>query len=402
MNISPEALERHLARAWVTVDLDAIAHNVRALRALLPAQTAFMAVVKADAYGHGAVPVATAALDAGAACLGVATAEEALELRAAGLAAPILILGPVPAPWLSMAAQAGCKLTVADAAALDAVAGLPGRSRPGLHIKVDTGMTRLGFAPEDLDHVLSDAQRSGLAVEGLFTHLASADETDTSATVRQLEVFSTALRLTRTRFPGVIAHAAASAGVIGYPEAAFDMVRVGIALYGVPPAPHLPGPGLRPPLTWRARVVRTRRVASGTPVSYGGTYRALRATTIATVSVGYGDGYPRALSSTGAMSIAGRRFPVAGRVCMDYTMLDVGDAPVHDGDEVTVLGAGLPAQEVALAAGTVAHEVFCRIGRRVPRIYMRAEGHVAAAAGASAHPDGAHPDPVRRREGGAP
>jgi alanine racemase len=397
MNSPGEAQERDRARAWVTVDLDAITHNVQALRALLPPQTAFMAVVKADAYGHGAVPVARAALDAGAAWLGVATAEEALELRAAGLTAPVLILGPVPVPWLSAAAEAGCALTVADAAGLDAVAGLPGCTRLRVHIKVDTGMMRLGFAPEDLDQALSDAHRGGLAVEALFTHLASADETDTTATARQLELFSRALHLTRARFPGVIAHAAASAGVIGHPGAAFDMVRVGIALYGVPPAPHLPGPGLRPALTWQARVVRTRRVASGTPVSYGGTYRAPRATTIATISVGYGDGYPRALSNAGAMLTGGRRFPVAGRVCMDYTMLDVEDAPVLVGDEVTVLGPGLPAQEVAQAAGTIAHEVFCRIGRRIPRIYLRAEGHVAAAAGASAHPD-----PARPREGGVP
>lgn len=387
MSVPPPVLERTRSRAWITVDLDAIAHNVRVLRALLPDRTAFMAVVKADAYGHGAVPVARAALDAGAAWLGVATAEEALELRRAGLVAPILILGPVPIPWLGPAAEAGCALAVADAAALDAVVGLPDHARPRVHLKVDTGMTRLGFAPDDLDRVLSAVRRMGLALEGLFTHLASADETDTSTTARQLEAFAAALRLTRAGFPGVIAHAAASAGVIGYPQAAFDMVRVGISLYGVPPAPHLPGPGLRPALAWWARVVRTRGVPSGTPVSYGGTYRALRATTIATVSVGYGDGYPRALSNTGTMSIAGRRFPVAGRVCMDYTMLDVGDAPVQEGDEVALLGPGLPAQEVAMSAGTIAHELFCRVGRRIPRVYLRADRPVAVAAGTSPQPD---------------
>lgn len=390
MNVPVPALERTRSRAWITVDLDAIAHNVRALRSLLPDRTAFMAVVKADAYGHGAVQVAGAALDAGAAWLGVATAEEALELRRAGLEAPILILGPVPIPWLGPAAEAGCALTVADAATLDAVLGLPRHARPRVHVKVDTGMTRLGFALDDLGRVLSAARRGGLALEGLFTHLASADETDTSTTARQLEAFAAAMRLTRAEFPDVIAHAAASAGVIGYPQAAFDMVRVGIALYGVPPAPHLPGPGLRPALAWWARVVRTRGVPSGTTVSYGGTYRARRATTIATVSIGYGDGYPRALSNVGAMSIAGRRFPVAGRVCMDYTMLDVGDASVQEGDEVTVLGPGLPAHEVAMAAGTIAHELFCRIGRRIPRVYLRAGKPVDVTAGVSPHPGAAH------------
>lgn len=353
------------------MDLDAIAGNVGALRALLPARTAFMAVVKADAYGHGSVPVARAALAAGATWLGVVTPEEALELRAAGLEAPVLIMGPTPAHWLPRVADAGCAIMVADQAMLDAVQGLPGSRRPRVHLKVDTGMTRMGTTLETLPALLEAVDPSRVVVEGLFTHLACADVPQSPVTGQQLRAFAEAMRAVRARFPAVLCHAAASAGVIGHPDAAFDMVRVGIALYGVPPAPHLAAPGLRPVMTLSSRVVRTRRVGAGVPVSYGATYRTPGPTVIATVPVGYADGYPRTLSNTGVMLIRGERFLVAGRVCMDYTMLDVGDAPVREGDEVTVFGPGLPADEVARTAGTIAHELFCRVGRRVPRLYLK-------------------------------
>jgi len=372
-------LDLYRSRTWAEVNLDAVVHNIRVLRMALPARTACMAVVKADAYGHGAVPVAQTAVAAGATWLGVATAEEALELRAAGLPTPTLIFGPVPAPWLEPLVAAGCSLTVADWATVEALRRMDGPHRPRVHIKIDTGMTRLGFAPTALDAVLDAVGSAPVAVEGVYTHLASADDPDPGMTRRQLDAFTEAARLTRSRFPAAICHAAASAGTLAHPDAAFDLARFGIAMYGVAPAPHLATASLQAVMTLSSRVVRVQRVAAGTPVSYGATYRASRATTIATVPVGYADGYPRALSGRGVMLIDGRRRPVAGRVCMDYTMLDAGDVPVREGDEVTVFGPGLPAAEVAGIAQTIAHELFCGIGRRVPRIYTRAGRPVAVA-----------------------
>ncbi len=370
-------LDQVRSRTWAAIDLDALAHNVRVLRDRVPAATAFMAVVKADAYGHGARPVAEAALAAGASWLGVATAEEAIELRGAGVSAPTLILGPVPPEWLP-AVAADCSITVADQTSLDAAQRLPGRQRARVHIKVDTGMTRLGVSVDVLSGLLDAINPTKVVVEGLYTHLACADDPDPAMTREQLILFAGAAELTRARFPAVLCHAAASAGVLGYPGAALDLVRLGISLYGVVPAQHLSAP-LRPVMMLSSRVIRTRRVAAGTPVSYGATYRPRRATTIATVPVGYADGYPRALSSAGAMLIGRQRHPVAGRVCMDFTMLDVGDAGVREGDEVTVFGPGLSAAEVAAAAGTIPYELFCRIGRRVPRLYLRGGRMVAIA-----------------------
>ncbi len=360
------------SRTWATVDLDAIAHNVRAIRGRLPAATAFMAVVKADAYGHGALPVARAALEAGASWLGVATADEAFQLRAGGMDAPLLILGPIPEALIAKATDAGCALTVANESFISTAQRASTSTRMRVHIKVDTGMTRLGIVPDALESALATLDPSRVTVEGIFTHLASADEPDPAMTRKQLAAFQQAAQTVRGRWPHALRHAAASAGAFAYPDAALDMVRIGIALYGVPPAPHLTTPALRAAMMLTTRVVHVRRVAAGTPVSYGAAYRTRRESTIITVPVGYADGYPRSLSGTGHMLVGDQRVPVAGRVCMDYTMLDVGDTPVREGDTVTVFGGGLPAAEVAEAAGTIAYELFCRIGSRVPRIYKPA------------------------------
>jgi alanine racemase len=375
------AFIREISRTWATVDLDAIVHNVRVLRALLPGRPAFMAVVKADAYGHGAVPAAQAATGAGAEWLGVATAEEALDLHAAGLRSSMLVLGPVAREWLPDLVRAGCAVTIQDEASLAAAAAVNVPDRPRVHIKVDTGMTRLGIDPARLAGLVAAVDPARIVVEGVFTHLSCADDPDLSTTRAQLAAFAAAADLVRARFPKVLRHAAASAAVIAHPETALDLVRVGIALYGVPPAPHLSSVDLRPAMSLTSRVIRTRRVEACTPVSYGATYRTPRDTVIATVPVGYADGYPRALSGRGEMLADGQRCPVAGRVCMDYTMLDVGDARVREGDEVTVFGSGLPAAEVAEAAGTSAYELLCRVGPRVPRIYLAGGHPVATASG---------------------
>lgn len=365
------ALLRARSRTWASVDLDAVAHNVRAIRSLLPRRTEFMAVVKADAYGHGLVPVASSALAAGASWLGVMTPGEAEELLAAGVRSRTLILGPVSADWLPRLAGTECRLTVGTIPALEAVQSLADGTRHRVHIKVDTGMTRMGVVVEELAGLLSRVNPSKVEVEGVLTHMACADAPDPAATKAQLAAFEQAVALVRERFPLAIAHAAASAATFAYPEAHLDMVRIGISLYGVAPAPHLNVPALQPVMTLYSRLTRTRRVPAGTPVSYCGTYRTPGATTIATVGLGYADGYPRLLGNVGQMLAGGKRLPVVGRVCMDYTMLDAGSAPVREGDEVIVFGPGLPVEEVSAAAGTIPHELFCRVGRRVPRIYLR-------------------------------
>jgi len=378
------------SRTWATVDLDAVAHNVGAIRARLPVGTTVMAVVKADAYGHGAVEVSHAAIDAGADSLGVATADEAVELRSAGVRAPVLILGPIPDALIRQVIEADCAFTIADesfvpALRRDVAAGAR------VHLKVDTGMTRLGVATDAVASVAQAIDPTRVTVEGVFTHLACADDPDPTMTRRQLEAFEAAVRAVRARWPHARRHAAASAAALGIADAALDMVRIGIALYGVAPAPHLTDPPLRAVMTMSSRVARVRRVGRGTPVSYGATYRVPQDTTIVTVPVGYADGYPRALSGVGRMLIAGRQAPIAGRVCMDYTMLDAGDAQVRDDEVVTVFGGELPAAAVAETAGTIAYELFCRVGRRVPRLYLRGGQPVAlrVAAVSSAQPLGA-------------
>ncbi len=379
MNCSRPSGNVPYERTWATVNLDALAHNARVMRRALPAETDLMAVIKAGAYGHGAVPVARAAIEGGATWLGVVTVEEALEIRGAGIAEPLLILGPVPEPSLPSAVAAGCSLTATSASGLQALCRLPGTPRPRVHIEVETGMTRLGVGVDELSDLVRRLDPAAITLEGLFTHFASADERDQSATRAQLLAFERAVRTVRRLHPGVRRHASASAYLVGGGGAALDMVRAGIALYGVLPAPHLNAGELRPVMTLSTRIVRLRRVSAGTAVSYGGTYRPPAATTIATVPVGYADGYPRSLTNAGQMVAGGARVRVAGRVCMDYTMLDVGGLAVAEGDEVTVFGDGLPVEEVAAAAGTIPHELLCRIGPRVPRLYVR-EGQVISCA----------------------
>ena len=363
-------------RLWAEVDLDAIAGNLAAVNRLVhPARV--MAVVKADAYGHGAVAVARTVETAGAAALGVATVEEGLLLRDAGVRLPILVLGPAPGEEdAALAADLG--LTVVHEAGMrDIIEAARRRDvAPHVHVKVDTGMSRLGTDPQAVPALLDRAGHDHLRIEGIFTHLAAADS-DPAFTREQVERFRPAADLVRARYPRVLRHAAATAGILSLPEARFDMVRLGLGLYGLSPSPDLPGAALlRPAMSVWARVVQVRPVPGGATVSYGRTYRAAAATRIATVAIGYGDGYPRLLGNRGRMRLDDRDCPVAGRVTMDYTMLDVGgDAPAAAGDIAQVFGPELPVEEVAAPAGTISYEIVCGIGPRVPRIY-RAGGQV--------------------------
>jgi alanine racemase len=356
------------------VDLEAIRHNVRALK---PSASELMAVVKANGYGHGDVEVARAALDAGARWLAVALVEEGIRLRDAGVKAPILVLTEFPPGSHKDALTAGLTPSlytddglVALAEATEVV-GRPGR----VHLKVDTGMHRVGVPPEGARGLASAALERGLEIEGVWTHLARSEELDSPTTPGQLASFRAALEDlqgigVRPRYR----HVANSGATIGWPETHLDLVRVGIAMYGVSPGPQLDGRvELRPAMSLRSRVTHLRRLDRGEAVSYGHRYRLERDATVATVPVGYADGYFRLLTNRGQVLIRGRRHPVAGTVTMDQLMVDCGDQPVQVGDEVVLFGrqdgGEIRAEEVARWIGTIGYEVVCAVGPRVPREY---------------------------------
>ncbi len=356
--------------AWVEVDLEAVRANVRAVLGVLRRGTRLLAVVKADGYGHGAAEVAKAAVSAGASWLGVARPEEALQLRQVGVHAPVLVFGYSPPELVVQGAGLGVSFTVFSAASLQAVvqASRQAPSQVAVHLKVDTGMTRVGFPPEEAPDVARCiAQTPGLRLEGVYTHFACAD-TDPAFTRAQLDRLRSVVEALRAAGHAVpFVHAANSAAAFALPESHLDLVRVGIALYGL--SPGVATPPLRPAMRVVARAVQVRRVPARTPVSYGASYRTRSPSTIVTVPVGYADGLPRALSNRGFACLRGRRVPYAGAVCMDFLMLDAGEGKVEEGDEVELVGPHAPAEELARLSGTIPYELVSRIGPRLPRVY---------------------------------
>ncbi len=362
---------------WLEIDLQAIGANVEALRRIVGPRVAVMAVLKADAYGHGAVRTARTVLQHGAAALAVATLGEAAVLRDAGITAPILALGYTP-PWqVREALRRDVQLAVFDGevarecAAAAAELALPAR----VHVKVDTGMARLGLAPCGALPFLCELHRlGGVEVAGLFTHFATADLADESFAREQLRRFlEVVAAATSADLRPPFVHAANSAATFHFPEAHFDMVRPGIAVYGLDPSPETPCPdGFRPALAFKTAVAQVKTLPPGAPVSYGATYITRRDERIATIPVGYADGFRRA-PSWHEVLVHGRRAPVVGRVCMDYTMLDVTDIPgVAVGDEVVLIGAqgddAISAEQAAAWLGTINYEVVSAILPRVPRL----------------------------------
>jgi len=371
----------------VLIDLDAIAHNTKQLQRLVP-RAAMMAVVKADAYGHGAVPVARTVLAAGARWLAVARVEEGLELREAGITAPILILGYVAPSQAAVVVAHNLRPAIWDlrlGRALSQAAVAAQRPAP-VHLKVDTGMGRVGVQPDEAVEVARAlASLPGIEVEGVFTHLAVADEPENPFTQVQLNAFHKVVTQIRAAgIPVPVAHACNSAGLMLHPEAHYELVRAGIALYGMPPNPAVSWPvELRPALTWRTEVAMVKDLPPGSPISYGCTYHTRGVERIATLPVGYADGYSRLLSNRGEVLIHGRRCPVVGRVCMDQIMVRVpSDVAVAPGDEVVLIGEQegdrITATEMADWIGTINYEVLCDIGKRVPRCYLPAFDHSQA------------------------
>ena len=373
-------IDRRELRTWAEIDLDVLEHNYRALRAMLPEGCRFAGLVKADAYGHGAVPVAQKLEKLGADLLAVACVDEGKELRRAEIALPILCLGQTPPTLGEELLQWDITQGVEDletAQALSQIAQRQGK-RLKVHIKVDTGMGRLGFRWESsgneavVEQMAQVCALSGLEVEGMFTHFAAADG-DEEYTMAQFTRFLDAKKALEDR--GIhlkIYHCGASSAVLHYPCTYLDMVRPGIVLYGYytdEDSRGLDGPGLIPVMRLKSRVAAVRAMPAGAKVSYGCTAELKRPTRLAVLPIGYGDGLPRVLSNQLKVMICGKPCPIVGRICMDMCMADVTDLPeVKPGDVADIYGPGLT-DEAARLAGTISYELLCRVAPRVPRIY---------------------------------
>ncbi len=361
---------------WVETDLGAIRHNARRLRELAGG-AALMAVVKANAYGHGAVGVARAAAEAGADWLGVARLGEGLELRASGIGLPILVLGYVLPGQAAEAVSAGLTLTVYDietARAYGARARAMGR-RARVHVKVDSGMGRLGALAADAPALVAALHEiEGLDVDGLFTHFAASDLRDQTSTVAQIRALDGALEaLDAAGLRPPVVHAANSAAVLLQPGARYSMVRSGILLYGLDPSDEVVAPtALRPALSWKTRVAQVKVLPPGHGVSYGPEYRTTTRETLAVLPVGYADGWRRVPKNVNEVLIGGRRAPIRGRVCMDQCVAGISHVPgVRVGDEVVLIGAQgeerISAEDVAARWGTINYDVTSGIMARVER-----------------------------------
>ncbi len=372
---------------WVEIDLDAVAHNVRELKRLI-GDADLLAVVKANAYGHGAPMVARTALKNGAKWLGVARVDEGIQLRRAGIKSPILIIGYSTPSEAESIVKNQLTPTVNSkqfALALSAVSAAYNIACP-IHIKVDTGLTRYGLLPDEIvDFAKGLNTLPNLRLEGLYTHFATSDEPDKGFVHQQFKVYRETLqRLTDEGIKITVRHAANSGAALDVPETRMDLVRCGITLYGLYPSTDVSREAkLRPVLSFKSQVARVREVPAGTTVSYGRTYKIDSTTRLALVPVGYADGLSRALSNQGSVLIRGHRAPIVGRVCMDQCVVNVNEIPdVRVGDEVVIIGRQdgeeITADELAKQLGTINYEITSSITARVPRVYLRRGRAVAA------------------------
>jgi alanine racemase len=379
---TPALITMRRCRAWVEIDLGALTHNVRQLVHHVGPLTELMAVVKADAYGHGAVTVARGAISAGAKWLGVATIPEGVELRQAGLTAPIMIMGAINHPdeieaiahWHFQPTVVSSKQALIIS---DTLSQLTHRTLP-IHLKIDTGMSRLGVPWQEAEAVVQFIQRlPHLQVASLYSHLATADDPDQTIMHQQHQRFQTAIaQVTRYFRNRPSLHLANSAATLGCPNLHYDRVRVGLALYGLYPAPHFtPMLALRPVMQVKARITHTKELAPGTGVSYGHTFVAEHPMRIAVVGIGYADGVPRALSNRMSVLIDGQQVRQIGTITMDQLMLDVTDIPqLQEGSVVTLLGTSgtetITADDWAQLTGTIPWEILCSFKHRLPRITL--------------------------------
>lgn len=389
-----------LPQTRVVVDLGAVAHNIRGLKRFLSPETKFMAVVKADAYGHGAVQVARTVLENGTDWLAVARISEALELREAGIDGPILLFGdvlPEQVPFLA-AHDIRVTLTCLETARVIAAAAKGNNNTLKVHVKVDTGMGRLGilhdqFATPDQfikpdsslasplqcsEEILAIHNLKGIEIEGIYTHLANADARDKAHTQRQISRFELLVKeLAQKGLAPPVIHAANSAALIDMPQAHFNMVRPGIAIYGLWPSGETDQTRvcLKPAMSIRSKIIHLKTVSKGFKISYGSTHVTQISTCIATIPIGYADGYNRRLSSKGEMIVRGSKARITGRVCMDFTMIDVGHIPdCRPGDEVIIMGSQgnetISADDIARTIGTINYEITASLTKRMPICYI--------------------------------
>jgi alanine racemase len=361
------------------VNLTRLSENFRAIRRhVAPAR--LMVILKANAYGHGMVRVAHHMMELGADYLGVAVLEEGLLLRESGVDAPILVLGGILGNQVPLFIENDLTLTASSVEKLtqidDAARAMGRRAR--VHLKIDTGMERIGVHYYSADTLLEASLGCDwVDVEGIYSHFANADAADLTSARRQLDRFNRVVRFYEDRgLPVPMRHMANSGAILQLPESHFDMVRPGILLYGVYPSDEVPqAVPVRPALTWKSRVVYFKVVKPGHPVSYGSTWESPEMTRVVTVPVGYGDGYFRALSNQSEVIIRGRRYPVVGRVCMDQLMVNIGWESAYNNDEVILLGedetgTSITCDELARWAGTIPYEILTNINTRVPRRYV--------------------------------
>jgi alanine racemase len=378
---------------WAEIDLDCVAHNIREFQRIIPKHTQIMAVVKADAYGHGAVEVATAALQAGATRLAIAIVEEGIVLRQRGITVPIHILG-VSAPGTEQAVVEHDLIpticTIESARNFSDIGKALGKTIV-FHVKLDTGMGRIGIRIDQLPEFLDAVKHlTNLDMEGVFSHLSKADEHDKTYTTKQLNIYNQCLNMVKEAgFNPRIRCLANSAATMEVPEALFDAVRIGISLYGLYPSDEVEKSrvNLKPVMSWKTQIVHLKTLPPGEAVSYGGMFITQRPTVVATLPVGYADGYRRRLWKTGGnVLVKGQRTPIIGRICMDMFMVDVtdidsrsgrllGSSRVAVGDEVVLIGKQgnemITADEMAARLDTINYEITCLVGKRVPRVYVQ-------------------------------
>lgn len=374
-------METPYSRIYAEINLDHIVDNMKAMAANLPSGVKIIGVVKTDGYGHGAVPVAKT-IDPFVWGYATATPEEAVILRKHGIEKPVLVLGNVSGKELAPLIEYDIRPSVFEYSRAEAFSRLAveaGKRAP-IHIAVDTGMSRIGYRPdeESAKEVEQINALPGIVIEGMFTHFARADETERETTERQYErllYFAGALERRGVKIP--VKHCANSAAILDYPEKSLDAVRAGIAMYGLYPSDEVDRERttLSPAMELFSFITYVKEIDAGTPVSYGGTFVAQKRMRVATVGAGYGDGYPRNLSGRGTVLIRGRRVPILGRVCMDQFMVDVTDIPeAAEGDRVTLIGRDgrefISMEELAGTCGGFHYEIPCVLGKRVPRVYV--------------------------------
>lgn len=368
---------------WAEIDLGAIGHNLAEIRRSLEPKTKIMAIVKANGYGHGSIQVARTVLAKGAERLGIAILQEGIELRKAGFGVPILILGHTPVEMAKDVVRYNLIQTVFDFDTAEAIswAAVQARKSAKIHLKVDTGMGRLGFPLHDkknLDIILKIAQLPNLEIEGIYSHFAVSDIVDKEFSYLQLErFFDSVEKLKKKGLEIPVKHISNSGGILDLPQAHLNMVRAGISIYGLYPSEEVSRAKvkLKPAMSLKARIAQVKKVPKGVTISYGRTYETSTEETIATLPIGYADGYTRLLSNKAQVLVRGKKTPVIGRICMDQCMINITGIPnVEVGEEVVLFGSQgqehISVEDLANLIGTINYEIVCMISARVPRLYM--------------------------------